>query len=189
MGKEIFPQCRNSGNETWHVLYLLENQPRNNDDYVILKRFRAHLHCNKIREVWQHSANISSCMLCGSRTWILIYNKYCTGPRGEPKTSSFKEHHKLCTCLLHNIASLIWSGAQQILWIVNVNAGSGTIHVKGVDILVLLHRRTSLIIPPISPQQGEDPQSSVSRIMKSHNYKVVSLPYSKAGLNTSATHL
>lgn len=140
----------NCGNETCHILYLLENEPCNDDDYAILKRFRAHLHW----KVWQQPANIFSLMLLMSHTWILAYNKYCTDPREQPPDLKFqRELHiiHIQYSLLRNIASLISGGAHQILWTVNVNA----LYVKGVDIL--LHRRTSLITPSISPQQRKRP--------------------------------
>lgn len=36
-----------------------------------------------------------SCVLLMSHTWILAYNKYCTDPREEPQTSSFKGNYTL----------------------------------------------------------------------------------------------
>lgn len=163
----------NCGNETWHVVYLLGNQPWNNDHYVILKRFRAHLHCNKIRKVWQQTANIFSCMLLMSHTWFLACNKYCTDPWEESQTLKGDLHTtSIQYSSLHNLPSLIIivqsSTRAREVWMLM----QAVLYVRGVD--VPLHGRTSLITPSISPQQRNDPQSSVGRIMRSRNYKVVS---------------
>lgn len=106
-----------------------------------------------------------------THTWFLTYNKYCRDPREKPQT--LDAYNAFCYIILPFWSP--WCSAHHTMVTVYVNADC-------VLCQRCWHTPPQEGICHLSIYLSSTEQSSAGRIMRSHNYKVVFFPCSKADL-------